>query len=248
MNDISQEEEDTSDFWVPNYNDFLRRFLSTILEDEYAEFATPIVAQVCAFVLERASSAKFMLPYLKKINRTALKVIYKILVKYGAILHIRNDFVQAVEEILREPYAEEYIVLNPRIDDLLSDENVYKLKYQESTYYVPLWHHDMVYDHCGRDLIVKCFPILPENMEIDECNRLIVHLDYSVSDIWSTPTIVVNICGEFNVHFDPSSLRLTDAPQRVALRSCGIPANNICDMMNSSVKQDIVLSIRLVGL
>jgi len=238
--------EDEDSTWEPDYNHFLRLFLSSILEEEYAEFATPIIAQVCSFILEKASSARFVVPFLKKINRKTLKVIYKILVKYGVILHIRADFVQAVEEILREPYADEYIVLNPRIDDLLS-ENVYKLKYQESTYYVPLWHHDMVYDHGGRDLIVKCYPILPDNMEIDESNRLIVHLEYSVSQLWLNPKKTVKICDGFNVQFEPSALRLTDSPQKIVLRSCGIPVNNVCCMMNSNIKQDIVLSIRITG-
>jgi hypothetical protein len=106
----------------------------------------------------------------------------------------------------------------------------------------------MVYDHCGRDLIVKCFPILPDNMEIDERNRLIVHLEYSVSDVWLKKKMQVKICEGFNICFDTSSLRLIDVPQQFILRSCGIPANNVCDMMNSSVKQDIVLWIKLVGL
>ncbi len=228
------------------YSACLRSFLSTILEEELAEKASPLLTKLCAITLEKAwkYGAQYV-PFWKTINRPTLKLIYKILVKYGDVLHADDTLIRNIEKILREPYADEFIVLNPFLEDLLSEENVYVLKYQDRPYYVPLWHHDMVFDHCGRDLLVKCYPMLPTHMQLDERNVLYVQLQYRVAELWNRHEIVVPLTSKHSVHFDPQTLKLTATPQYVVLPACGVPLNNVSDMMNCQVRQDVVLCISL---
>ena len=57
---------------------------------------------------------------------------------------------------------ENIIVLNPTVNDLLSD-NIYKLNIEDKEFYVPLWHHELYFSLHDKDLIVKCIPELDNN-------------------------------------------------------------------------------------
>lgn len=236
-----------------SYDEILRVFLSRILEEEYAEMAAPFVVKMFEIVVGRiihfidANSVK-LLAYLENINRPTLVFIHGILSKYRGAFHLPNGVYEKIDEILRGRGGDskvegEYIVLNPTLDDLFSDENVYKLKYADGTYLVPLWHHDVVFDHAGTDLLVKCFPVLPENMELDEWNNLTVELEYSLSEVWNR-TVCVDIGGKA-LEFDGRTLRLTAEPQKIVLPACGVSHNNINDIFDVSQKQDILLIIHL---
>jgi hypothetical protein len=89
------------------------------------------------------------------------------------------------------------IIINPSIDDLF-ENNIYKLNYKNSLYLVPLWHHEVYFDDedssdtarsddadddvaddvkICKEFVVTCFPVLPNNIIIDEDNNFIVYLD-----------------------------------------------------------------------
>lgn len=241
--DSIMEEDDPAN---ESYNDILRRFLSRILEKEYAELAAPFVTKIFAELFNRFaqymdSRSALFLDALRKINRPTLEAIYSLFSKYREAFHLPEGLFEKMDEILR---LNEYIVLNPTLYDMLSEENIYKLKYEDRTYLVPLWHHDMTFDHEGRDLVVKCFPVLPDNIEVDEWNNLTVYLKYNVADVWNR-TVEVDICKGKSVKFDGRELKLTDEPQTIVLDHCGLICNNVNDIFDSTTLQNIVLTIQL---
>lgn len=253
-NATSSLDMDTDD--AMSYDEILKEFLSHILEEEYAEMAIPFVTKIFDIVLLRIikfidSNSDKLLEYLANINRPVLLFIHRIFSKYSNIFHLPSGVFERIEEILRTGGCSdaagkkcgEYIVLNPTLEDLFSDENVYKLKYEDGTYFVPLWHHDIVFDHSGQDLLVKCFPVLPENMELDEWNNLTVELEYCVEDVWNRMVDVV--IGGRTLQFDGRTLCLTEDPQLVLLESCGVLHNNTNNIFDVSQTQDIVLMIHL---
>jgi hypothetical protein len=88
---------------------------------------------------------------------------------------------EKIKEVLsKKIQQEEYIILNPSIDDLL-EHNVYKLKINDSIYFVPLWNNEVYFDGSGCDIIVKCIPELPTNITIDDNNVLYVDLEIALS-------------------------------------------------------------------
>lgn len=100
------------------------------------------------------------------------------LCKYKDILHIDEDTIEAVKHIITKKYENDQVfILNPTLDDMLSN-NVYKLNINEKTYFVPLWHSEAYFDTPdGKgEIIVKCIPTLPENVDIDQDNTLHVHI------------------------------------------------------------------------
>jgi hypothetical protein len=228
----SESDED----YTKSYDDLMSEFLSAIFE---ARTPGGFAAKIIKIAIDRLIEAGQ--EYLCRLNRPLLAVLFKILSKYRASFHLPDELFEKMEELLANG-LEEYIVLNPTLEDLLSAENIYKLKYEDKTYLVPLWHHDMVFDCSGRELLVKCFPILPDNMELDECNVLTVRLEYSVAEIWNRAEVDVCI-GNKMYQFDGRTLKMTSDTQQIVLLGCGVPYNNTLDIFDCGTRQNIVLDI-----
>ena len=228
-----------------SYDAALKSFLSKVIEEEYAELAAPLVKTLFSIVFNRLiqyveSNSDRLLDYLRKINRPTLHVLYSMLSKYRHSFHLPEEFVKKMGEVLT---VEEYIVLNPTLEDMLSEENIYKLKYKDQTYLVPLWHHEMTFECEGRDLVVRCFPFLPDNIELDECNVLTVYLELSVTEVWNQ--FVRIVIGGRPFIFDGRLLRLTEDPQQIIMEQCGVIYNNTRDIFDATTKQNVIFIIRL---
>jgi hypothetical protein len=222
------------------YNDILKSFLASVLREE-----TPLISKLIELICKKIClvlehNVDHIIDYLRNINRDTLKMIRGVLSKYKHILHFTSDIFERIDEILE---VDEYIILNPTLDNLLSTDNIYILKHDSNSHLVPLWHHDMTFDHNGQNLVVKCFPILPDNMELDEWNVLTVRLQYNIGEIWKRE-IAVEVGGKmFCISGD--RLRLTDQPQNIEYVECGVPYNNTENVLDDSKKQSIVFIVTL---
>ena len=81
--------------------------------------------------------------------------IYQIVVKYQKILHISDETMDKMTEIIKEKIKDDnIIILNPTLDDLFKN-NIYKLVFQGEIIYIPLWHSELHYEISKTNLIVK---------------------------------------------------------------------------------------------
>jgi hypothetical protein len=124
---------------------------------------------------------------LKHIDKHILKKIYDIMVLYNEIFHFSEEFVDSIRNIVKSKFeSDERIILHPFIDDLF-DNNLYKLVAYDHTYIVPLWHHHLVYDIDSEkktEIFVDCYPILPDNVFIDENNNIHISIVKQMSELW----------------------------------------------------------------
>ena len=98
--------------------------------------------------------------------------LFEFLSNHREIFGLSNDVINQMKDILKEKMRDDnIIILNPSLNDLLFN-NVYKLEFNDQTYYIPLWHHELGFDHSGNDLIIKCIPDLEEHITIDNKNDL----------------------------------------------------------------------------
>jgi DNA-directed RNA polymerase subunit F len=225
-----------------SYNDTLKSFWSSVLREETSPLISKIIEIICkkiCAVLD--NNMEHIVYYLRNINRDTLQTIRSILSKYRHVLHFTSDIFDKIDEILE---ANEYIILNPTLDDLLSDDNIYILKYESKSYAVPLWHHEMTFEHEMQNLNVRCFPVLPENMELDEMNVLTVRLQYHLHELWDTE-VVVEI-GSKSFHVSGKDLRLTSHIQKVEFDGRGVPYNNMDDVLDESQKQPVIFIINII--
>jgi curved DNA-binding protein CbpA len=186
---------------------------------------------------------KKALELIQKIDKNKLLKIYEIIKKYGEFLHFSNDFIDKIQEVLNDKIKnDECIILNPSIDDLFAN-NLYKLKVNDFTYIVPLWHDELIYDNSGNDIYVKCFPVLPNNVSIDEKNNIHIECKYDIKEILPLEFIEVNIG---NNVFDIFTKELAVKPnQTVVLKNEGISKINTKDIYDISKKSDVYLHIVL---
>jgi DnaJ-class molecular chaperone len=152
-----------------DYMTMLQRFIESIIQSpNMSEIIKEIVMNGC-----KKMSARLFENMSKDTSMEMLSFISK----YRNILHIDQDTIQSVREIILEKYKnDEIYILNPSLDDLL-ENNIYKLDVDGKIYLVPLWHSEVYFDGSGCDIIVQCIPDLPENMYIDENNALHVNIN-----------------------------------------------------------------------
>ncbi len=96
-----------------------------------------------------------LLEFLNIVSVDILIKIYDIINTYREVLHIPEEIIAKIGEILEAKLEkDECIVLNPFIEDLM-ENNLYKLTEGSQKFIIPLWHHELIYDISGRDLYVR---------------------------------------------------------------------------------------------
>ncbi|MFY7731637.1 MAG: J domain-containing protein [Flavobacterium sp.] len=181
--------------------------------------------------------------FINSIDKLILMDIYKLLIANREILYIPEVFIEEIRKILiTKTQGDERILLNPSLDDLCND-NLYKLVVGDRTYLIPLWHHELIYDNSGCDLYVKCNPILPDNVEIDEDNNVIVSLEYSIADLLKMDE-VYTVIGQRAFSFRTDELRVMKR-QRIVRSGMGISRIKPKNIYDVSSRGDIIFDITL---
>ena len=215
-----------------SYVDMLKEFLGN----------TSPVVQIILSKLSQMCEDKAV-RFVRSIDKLILIDIYKLLAAHRDILYIPDSFMNEIKKILIDKTkSDERIILNPSLEDLWCD-NLYKLCIDERTYLIPLWHNELVYDNSGCDLYVKCNPILPENVEIDERNNMIVQLNYDVSQLIDQDNIKVYV-GSRDFSFRPSKLRIAKK-QRIVFSNSGISTIKHKNIYDVSTRGDVILEITM---
>jgi hypothetical protein len=223
-----------------SYVGILKSFLLSILREESTPIEELIIAKIselfCVIIENNTDS---IIEYLRTINRETLAKVYDVICNYRNLMPFDSALFERIGELLRE---DETVILNPRLEDLLSDENVYILKRGDRAYLVPLWHHEVVFDDAsGNNLVVRNYPLLPDYMELDECNVLTVNLQYHLSALWDQ-VVEVKI-GSKIFSIDGNMLRLTGDKQRIEFLDAGVPYNNMDNMLDVSNRQSVVFMV-----
>ena len=227
-------DEYTNTDTTPTYKSVFRHFLSELFSDNKLSLILLKIAGLC----ETAA-----LDYLKKIETSSLNKIYEFAKLHQDVFRFSDDFLGGIQQIIKsKTECDECILLNPYIDDLM-EHNLYKLRYHGKLFVIPLWHNELVYDISGADLIVKCIPVLPEHVEIDEHNNLIVELYYNISDIWDKDVVEFYL-GSHRFEFFPKQLHLVPK-QTIILKNEGVSCINAKHIYDISHRRDVVVHIHI---
>lgn len=232
----------TDDCMFPDENSYqnvLFSFIRNIMKNDLQQGLLSLIIQKISTTCENKA-----LDTLSKIDKSVLIKIHELIKKYRESFHFSDDFFQKFDEIVKNVIQEdECIILNPVLDDLF-DNNLYKLRIKTHTYIVPLWHHELVYDNSGNDIYIKCYPLLPDNVMIDECNDIIVKIVLNINDIWNQETIEISL-GKKYFSFPVSKLCLKQN-QVITLKKQGITRINTKDIYDILNKGDVIINVDLL--
>ena len=186
---------------------------------------------------------KLSLRLFKDLKKEKSIELFEFLSNHREIFGISNDIINQMKDILKEKMRDDnIIILNPSLNDLLFD-NVYKLEFNSQIYYIPLWHHELVFDHSGNDLIIKCIPDLEEHITIDNKNDLHCLYEGPITHILQEQQLKIALGEkEFIIEGDKLAIKKN---QTVILRKQGILKANPEHIFSTDERSDIYIDINL---
>ncbi len=130
---------------------------------------------------------------LKKLSKDSLLKIHIFIKQYSDILHINETIYTTIGELIKGYTKNDtIIILKPTLENLMNDE-IYKLAFNDEIYYIPYWHHELVYDISNTSLIVECEPNIPDYITLDNYNNLYINISMSAESILNQSNILINI-------------------------------------------------------
>jgi curved DNA-binding protein CbpA len=221
------------------YLNVLKDFIKSVMKGNYIDIIAKIVNDILI------AGKQISLKVFEDLDKDTALNIYIFLSRYKTILHFSNDLLENVRQIVINKYDNvEIYKLNPSINDLMNN-NLYKLYIEGKLYLVPLWHSESYYDGSGCEIIVFSEPELPNNINIDDDNNLIIEINISTYNV--LPDMIVNDSplsfniGEKSFYIPLSSLHIK-SEQYYCFKGQGISKikKNIYDITD---KSDIIAKI-----
>jgi len=233
LNGETENKETVFETTNTGYTAILHLFIDGLLKGKYNEFISNIVKDIVCGCRE------ISLKLFEDMNKEQSLAIYNFIVKYKQVLRISESILEKVREILLNKFKDMQIyVLNPSINDLFQN-NVYKLDIDNKLYFVPLWHSELYFDS---DIIVKCNPELPDNVEIDEDNNLIITERISItSSLFIEKARAIKI-GDYSFELPLDQLFVRQF-QTFILKGKGISKIVENDIYEIEDKSDIIVKI-----
>lgn len=231
----SDDDSDTSD---KSYSNILFKFLESIIPIDKDSQIMYLIIEKISKVCENKS-----VDFLEKLDKEVLIKILNLIKMNKEILHINNNYIELIESVInKKSQNDEVIILNPTLEDLF-DNNLYKLTVENQTYIVPLWHHELIYENNNRDIYIKCNPILPDNIEIDDINDIHVYKQYSIKELWGKDTFEVDIHVK-KIQLEVDKLKLM-RHQTIILLKSGISRVNLKNIYDVTMVSTIYIHVTL---
>jgi curved DNA-binding protein CbpA len=224
------------------YYDILQLFMKGMLDGKYNEVFLHIVEDIVI------GCKKISLKLFDGLDKENSINVYIFLSKYKSILHLSDDTLDEIREIVIQKYDNvEIYKLNPNINDLLNN-NFYKLYVKNELYLVPLWYNEVYFDSSGNEIIVLCEPELPEDIKIDDDNNIYVEKTISLQTELSK-LILDNSCIKINIGDKSFDILVSELymkrEQYYKIKNQGLTKSDD-DIYNVSEKADIIVKIIIV--
>lgn len=236
--DIPKEDEINSSV----YFDILKLFLKHMLNGKYTDMISNIITDIVT------GATTVSLKLFENLDKESALNIYSFLSKQRIILHLNENILDKIQEIVLQKYDNVYLYkLNPNLNDLLNN-NIYKLYVDNELYLVPLWYNELFFDGSGYEIIVICEPELPNNIKIDDDNNINCDIEINFNDIITIlnenmDNIKLNIGNiEFNIAISELYIK---KEQYYIIKNKGISKIKK-DIYDVSEKADIILKINII--
>jgi hypothetical protein len=217
-----------------NYKEILINFLQSInIQDTLYEHIYSIISNRMDILYEKINDC----------DTEILIQVYRIIKKNSNMLGISDIILEKIKEyIIQKINSAVQITLRPKLDDLYK-HNVYKLEYENNTYLIPLWHHELVYNHNKNDLYVKCEPELPDNICIDENNNILVNINIPLDGLLDMNDITFYICNKkITINKDKLNLKKN---QTIVIEEIGIPKISQKNIYNVSKLSNVIVNVSI---
>jgi DnaJ domain len=225
-------DNEPKDIAFNSYDYLLKMFIRFVTEGQYNEV-------IISAIISAAEG--YSLKMFENLSQEQSVSVYYFLLKNKSFLRINDTTLDKVKQLLFEKFKDiQIFYLNPSLNDLLNS-NVYRLDINKVIYFVPLWHSELYFDS---DIIVKCNPELPDNVEIDEDNNLLVEKTFQFSSILEKEWIPIHL-GDLTLNIPVKQLYIRPV-QKYSFKGQGILRVDEDDIYNENERGDIIIKLKLV--
>jgi len=235
INNVNSNNNQESDL---DYNSIFSNFLSSFFSTNSLD-----IKNIINTILIDGHKASITL--FEKLDKYKAIQIFEFLHTYQHILYISKETVEKLKEIINEKIEDDnMIILNPSLEDLLSD-NIYILELDEEKYFIPLWHDEIYYKNkkTENNIVIKCIPELPDNISLDNNNNLIINVTYYINEILNKEQLSYNI-GKLTFDIFVSKLKIKPIQQYI-IKDKGISLIQPNDIYDNSMKGNVIMLIHL---
>ena len=189
---------------------------------------------------------RFSCDLLKQMPKSMLIKLHKFTNSYSDILYINKEILTEIDKLIYEyTKNDNNIILNPTIENLLNDE-VYKLEYNNEIYYIPLWHHELIYDISNTSLIIDFEPKLPDYITLAQNNNIYINLSININKIINNKNLYFNIgYNKFNINVNELYIKKY---QRYTIKNKGIPSINTNNIYDISNRSNVYVDINIIDI
>ena len=240
-----------------NYNSLILNFINLIIKYYSSSNFYDYIKEINDLKQDaKDTMEKLIVNLLDNFSVNILEDLYIYLLKYNnKFNNIENDsdlsnnnitniIISTIKKILQEKLSKFNIyILTPNICNLFNND-IYKLDISNEIICIPLWHNELNFENN----IIKIEPILDDNTKIDENNN--IHYKYYneftnlIECIKNNLNILTIKINNFNYELNINKLRF-DKYQTYILKNKGIPKINVNNIMDNTIKSDIIFHIYL---
>ena len=217
-------------------------FMKGVFEGKYNTMIFNIIREIVT------GCQKISIKLFEDLDKDTCLKLYSFLVNYKNVLHLNENILTSVREIVQQKYSNVVIYkLNPSLNDLING-NIFKLNVLEEICYVPLWITESYFEIGDCEVITICEPELPKNISMDEYNNLYVERKISIKeelyDLIENNLDIPIIIGEKLFEIPTHELKL-QREQVYIIKNMGILKTDELELTASFKKADIIVSIKL---
>lgn len=234
----SSSSPDTSTIYI----NLLDMFMKGVFEGKYNDIIFKIIQDIVT------GCQKITVKLFEDLDKDTCLKIYNFLVNYRNVLHLKDNILTSVREIVQQKYSNVMVYkLNPSLNDLIQG-NIFKLNVLEEICYVPLWINESYFEVGDCEVITLCEPELPKNISIDEYNNLYIERIISIKEelhelLKNNLNIELNI-GNKVFEIPTPELKL-QKEQIYIIKNNGILKTDHLELSASLKKADIIVTIKL---
>ena len=247
MKDIKEKQKTTTEENFDNIlEEFIYKFFPELPQDVWSKI---FIRTTIKTIIYKCENISFKI--LDSLDKYTCKQIYNFLLnikKYDLGL-INKEIINKMHKIVQDKFKNDNIILlQPSLEDLLNDK-IYKLDISDNTYYIPLWHNEVLYDlkynDENHDLIIKIEPELSKDIFIDHNNNLFIKKNVCLNEIFDNKGYKFILPNNKEIFIEAYKINLSNKTQMFKYDDIGILKLNEENLFQTDKRGSIIFELIL---
>jgi hypothetical protein len=241
---IKHETDNESNVYIKEDNDTFEgmfvSFVESIIKNRkgFERFDKLFIKTTLHSILKKCDV--YSIKVFSQLDLEKCKQIYDFLSQHKDVFFLSDEQLLKYKEIIQNKMKNNNIILlNPSIDDILSD-NIYKLELEDDTHYIPLWHNEIIVD----DMIIKNIPDISSNISINDNHDIIIKQTVSIVELFENGKLGITVGNKnYNVHSD--QVKITKDIQFILFKEQGKLIPNSNNLYENKKRGNVIVELTL---